>query len=142
MSLNKVNTFADEVKNMIYRLIQEEMTVDEFDEMTDNEFEKTVQWLKHEVLDDEINIMYIGILDELLCEYGVQKAYKSYMDEYGIDCEMPTSRCVLYHIINDMINLSFGDYKKWCWDNDESDDESDDEDADCYKPTTISNKVL
>jgi hypothetical protein len=138
MLLNKVNTFAKEIEKMIYKRVQEENE----GEMKENEFDEMVQDIRHEVLDYEVSIMYISIINEYLCEFGIQEAFQLYADKYGINNKVPSIGCVLYTIIDDSINLSFGDYKKWCWENEESDDESDDEDADCYKVTTISNKVL
>jgi hypothetical protein len=142
--LTSINKFADEIKEMIYKRVQDENEGEDITEcdVSDNQFQEMVFDIKHEVLDYEISIMYISIINEYLCEYGIQEAYQLYRDEYGIEREVPSVRCVLYHIIANSINLSFRDYKKWCSGNDESDDESDDEDADCYKPTTISNKVL
>jgi hypothetical protein len=124
--LTSINKFAKEVEKMIFHRLYEEKVgeMEEQDsEMEENEFQDMLHDIRHEVLDHEVSIMYIGILDELLCEYGVQKAYKSYLDEYGINCEMPTSRCVLYHIINDRISISLSDYQEWCSENEESDDD-------------------
>ena len=146
MSLNKVNTFAKEVKRMIYHRVQEKNV--HICEMTENEIDEMLFDIKHEVLDHELNIMYDSIIDEYLCEYGIQRAYQLYRDNYGIEREVPSVKCVLYHIIDDSINLSFGNYIKWCWERDESDDESDeesdeeDDEEPGYEPTTISNKAL
>ena len=109
-----IKQFADEVKVEIYKRIQS----DHEGEMTEDDFNDLAGDIKHEELDDAINIMYNDEVDRLLCEYHIADAVALYVSEFGpITKEsLPNNKMYLYTVINDKLNdsLSHEDYLDWC----------------------------
>lgn len=116
-----ISKLAKEVKTKIYTRIQEEHE----GEIKENEFNELIQDIRHEELDYKISVMCICNVNDYLCEYGIQEAFQFYMDSYGFERDIPSIRCVLYHIIDESINLSFSNYLNYCHHCNESIDESD-----------------
>jgi hypothetical protein len=109
-----ISQFVQEVKVEIYKRIQS----DHEGEMTEDDFNELVCDIKHEELDDAINIMYNDEVDRLLCEYHIADAVALYISEFGWDKESPpTNKMYLYTIINDNLNdnlINHTDYQDWC----------------------------
>ena len=109
-----IKQFADEVKAEIYKRIQSDYE----GEMTEDDFNDLAGDIKHEELDDAINIMYNDEVDRLLCEYGITDALVLYVAEFGdITKESgPNTKMLLYTIINDKLNDTHAhdDYLDWC----------------------------
>jgi len=109
-----IKQFADEVKVEIYKRIQS----DHEGEMTEDDFNDLAGDIKHEELDDAINIMYKDEVDRLLCEYHIADAVALYVSEFGpITKEsLPNNKMYLYTVINDKLNdiLAHDDYLDWC----------------------------
>jgi hypothetical protein len=108
-----IKQFADEVKVEIYKLIQS----DHEGEMTEDDFNDIAGDIKHQELDDALNIMYNDEVDRLLCEYHIADAVALYISEFGWEKENPpTNKAYLYSVINDILNdsLAHDDYLDWC----------------------------
>ena len=105
-----ISQFVQKVKVEIYKRIQS----DHEGEMT----EDLVCDIKHEELDDAINIMYNDEVDRLLCEYGIAEAFDLYASEFGWDkASPPNTKMVLYAVIADNLNdnlINHDDYQDWC----------------------------
>ena len=109
-----IKQFADEVKVEIYKRIQS----DHEGEMTEDDFNDLAGDIKHEELDDALNIMYNDEVDRLLCEYGIGEAISLHISEFGAITKENglNEKILLYTIINDKLNYSLAhdDYLDWC----------------------------
>lgn len=109
-----ISQFVQEVKVEIFKRIQS----DHEGEMTEDDFNELVCDIKHEELDDALNIMYKDEVDRLLCEYGITEAFDLYASEFGWDkASPPNTKMLLYTIINDNLNdnlINHADYLDWC----------------------------
>lgn len=108
-----IKQFANEVKLEIYKRIQS----DHEGEMTEDDFNELVCDIKHEELDDAINIMYKDEVDRLLCEYGIAEAFNLFASQFGWGRDSPpNTKMVLYTVIDDNLQdiLAHDDYLDWC----------------------------
>jgi hypothetical protein len=110
-----ISQFVQEVKVDIYKRIQS----DHEGEMTEDDFNELVCDIKHEELDDAINIMYNDEVERLLCEYGIADAIALVIAEFGPITKDNTvnEKMLLYTIINDNLNdnlINHTDYLDWC----------------------------
>ena len=81
-------------------------------EMTEEHYNDAIDDIKYEVIDNEVNTTYMGQVNELLCEYGIDNAIKLYYDTHG-SLEKVTSHGLLYTIYTETVKLSYDDYITW-----------------------------
>jgi len=81
-------------------------------EMTEEHYNDAIDDIKYEETDDWVNKMRQGVVNDLLCDYGIDNAIKLYYDEYE-SLQKVTSRALLFNILVLTIKTTYDDYITW-----------------------------
>lgn len=87
----------------------------DFDDLTEDEFEDELGDILHEELDNYVNCMYNGEVNKLMVEIGFDKAMDMYITEFGAIESGITSKTLLYVCIKNELyeKVSFENFIKF-----------------------------
>jgi hypothetical protein len=104
-------------------------------EMDADTYNEKLETILHEEIDYWVANEYLGEVEQLVCQYGIHKAIRLHIDNFGVEAfdiisenGGTYSRMLLHTIVEDKLDHSYEEYKKWVENNRaESDSDSDDE---------------
>jgi len=99
------------IENQIFEGIQMEQEGEADEEWYQNELDV----IRRENIDCYIDDMYHNECEFLVCQYGINKAFKEYKDRLNhISDDVNLCNSLLYHIVSEMLCVDFREYQSWC----------------------------
>jgi hypothetical protein len=113
--MSKLSNWISSVQHHIFFGIKDECNVETIDDFVDGD----ARYIIHQEVDEAITYEYLSDVEDLVHEYGIDKALCLYINTYGaasmenIQQEKgKLSRMLLYAITDFIISNSYEEYKK------------------------------